>query len=62
MSENLIKPLSKNPHIKNIEEYKTLYKESLENPEAFFTKLANENISWIKDFDNYHNEEFSNAK
>lgn len=62
MSEKIISPQSTNPHISNIDEYKTLYKESIENPKKFFTKLANENIAWIEDFDSYHNGKFTDAK
>jgi len=58
----VIKPKSQNPHIKDFEEYKALYKKSIENPDIFFEDLAQENISWIKDFDTSHNGEFSNAK
>ena len=58
----MIKPKSQNPHIKDFEEYKALYKKSIENPDIFFEDLAQENISWIKDFDTSHNGEFSNAK
>ena len=58
----MIKPKSENPHIKDFEEYKALYKKSIENPDIFFEDLAQENISWIKDFDSSHNGEFSNAK
>ena len=39
-----------NPHIKDFDEYLSLYKESIENPEKFFGDLAKENISWIEDF------------
>jgi len=39
-----------------------LYKESIENPDIFFKNLAQENITWIKDFDTTHNGEFSNTK
>ncbi len=39
-----------------------LYKESIENPDIFFKNLAQENITWIKDFDTTHNGEFSNSK
>ena len=58
----MIKPLSENPHLKDFQEYKALYKESIENPDIFFKNLAQENITWIKDFDTTHNGEFSNTK
>ena len=63
MSENNIyNPISTNPYIKNIDEYHDLYKESINNSEAFFQKLAKENISWISDFNKVHNGGFSNAE
>ena len=63
MSENNIyKPISTNPHIKDIDEYHELYKESIDNSEAFFQKLAKENISWISDFNEVQNDEFVNTK
>ena len=58
----MIKPQSENPHIKDLEEYKDLYRKSIENPDIFFKDLAKENISWIKDFDITHNNEFSDTK
>ena len=63
MSENNIyKPISTNPHIKDIDEYHELYKESIDNSEAFFQKLAKENISWISDFNEVQNDRFANTK
>ena len=63
MSENNIyKPISANPHIKDIDEYHELYKESIDNSEAFFQKLAKENISWINDFNEVQNDGFANTK
>ena len=62
MSSDKYNPLSENPHIKNIEEYERLYKESIESPEKFFQTLALENISWIENFDKVHNKKFANTK
>tara|TARA_Y200000002_G_scaffold77122_2_gene60682 strand:- start:3211 stop:5133 length:1923 start_codon:yes stop_codon:yes gene_type:complete len=62
VSSDKYNPLSENPHIKNIEEYERLYKESIENPEKFFQTLALENISWIENFDKVHNKKFANTK
>ena len=62
MSSDKYNPLSENPHIKNIEEYERLYKESIENPEKFFRTLAIDNISWIQNFDKVHNKKFANTK
>jgi len=62
VSQNLYPPKTTNPYIEDIEQYHRLYKESLENPKEFFNKLANENIYWLKDFDEVHNESFANTK
>ena len=56
MSQDLYPPKSINPYIKDINEYYELYKESVENPKKFFEQMANENISWLKDFNEIHNE------
>ena len=62
MTESLIRAKSLNPHLKNFEEYKKLYGQSIDNPKEFFKKMAVENLSWIKDFTEIHNDEFANAK
>ena len=62
MSREIYSPKSSNPHLENIDEYKKLYKESIEHPKKFFSNLANENISWFKDFDEVHNDDFPNTK
>ncbi len=40
--------LSKNAYIKSMEEYEKLYRESIDNPEGFWARLAEENLSWFK--------------
>ena len=62
MSQEIYSPKSTNLHIKDIEEYQKLHKESIENPKEFFQNLANENISWFKDFKEVHNDDFPNTK
>ena len=62
MSKNLIEAKSSNPHLKNLNEYKELYKQSIENPKEFFKMMAVENLSWIRDFTDVHNDEFANTK
>ncbi|QLG73137.1 hypothetical protein HG535_0E02210 [Zygotorulaspora mrakii] len=39
------------PHLNGIEEYQTLYKESIENPGKFFGERAREFLNWFVDFD-----------
>ena len=62
MSEKIINPISKNPHIKDINEYLDLYDKSIKDPESFFNNLAMDNLSWIKEFDSPHNNKFADAK
>ena len=62
MSEKIINPISKNPHIKDINEYFDLYEKSIKDPESFFNNLAIDNLSWIKEFDSPHNNKFADAR
>ncbi|KAG0241527.1 acetyl-CoA synthetase [Actinomortierella wolfii] len=38
------------PYISSLEQYQKMHRESIENPEAFFGKLATELLSWSKPF------------
>ncbi|VVT55507.1 uncharacterized protein SAPINGB_P004631 [Magnusiomyces paraingens] len=38
------------PHLDNVAHYEELYKESIEQPDAFFGKIARDLLSWDKDF------------
>ena len=38
-------------YIKSREEYEKLYKESIENPDAFWAKEAEKRLTWFKPFD-----------
>ncbi|KAK6359426.1 acetyl-CoA synthetase [Orbilia brochopaga] len=38
------------PHLSGIDEYKALYKQSIEDPEAFWGKLGNELLTWDTPF------------
>ena len=62
MSNELYSPKSINPYIKDIDEFKKLYNESIENPKEFYEVLAKENISWLKDFEEVHNNDFSSTR
>ena len=62
MPKELIQAQSVNPHIRDFDEYKKLYDESIKNPQGFFKKIAKENLSWIKDFNEVHNNEFAETK
>ena len=64
MAKDIYKPQSNssNPYIKDMDEYKDLYNQSITNPSKFFGDLARNDLEWIEDFDQVHNDEFSNAK
>ena len=64
MAKDIYNPQSNssNPYIKDMDEYKDLYNQSITNPSKFFGDLASNDLEWIEDFDQVHNDEFSNAK
>ncbi len=39
------------PYIKNLDEYKKLYQQSIEDPATFFGDLAKEHLDWFRPFD-----------
>ena len=39
------------PNLPDFETYQKLYKQSIENPNEFFTQQAKENLDWFKPFD-----------
>ncbi len=52
--------LSKQAYIKSLDEYREIYKESIEDPEKFWGELA-EQIDWYKKWDKVLVEDFANA-
>jgi acetyl-CoA synthetase len=63
MVDNIFYPKGRNnSFIKDLDEYKKLYQQSINHPEEFFGNLARENIEWIDDFDSVHNGKFSETK
>ncbi|KAF4547088.1 Acetyl-coenzyme A synthetase [Elsinoe fawcettii] len=42
------------PHIASVEEYQKLYKESIEQPDKFWGRMARETLSWERDFQTVH--------
>ncbi len=50
-----------NPHIKDFDQYKAMYEESINNPKSFFGNMAKDNLNWIEPFAEVHNDNFSNA-
>ncbi|KAI9804566.1 MAG: acetyl-CoA synthetase [Piccolia ochrophora] len=49
------------PHISSVEEYQKLYKESIEQPDQFWGKLARDLLSWDTDFKTVHTGSFENG-
>ncbi|KAI9804783.1 MAG: hypothetical protein M1825_001151 [Sarcosagium campestre] len=49
------------PHINGLEEYQKLYKESIENPDAFWGKMARDLLTWERDFQTVHSGTFANG-
>ncbi|MDQ2713193.1 MAG: acetate--CoA ligase [Acidobacteriota bacterium] len=42
--------ISARAHVRNIDDYKELYRRALENPEKFWSELAREELSWFQPF------------
>jgi len=53
--------ISKTAYIKNMEEYKRIYNDSISDPEKFWAELA-EQLYWYKKWDKVVNDDFVNAK
>src|SRR3989338_4147838 len=53
---------SKKAHIKSIEEYEELYKRSVEDPEGFWSEIAERELIWFKKWDRVLNYNFKNPK
>jgi acetyl-CoA synthetase len=51
-----------NPYIADLDQYASMYQESIEDPKTFFGKAARENLSWIEPFTSVHNDNFSGAR
>jgi len=52
-----IKPpaeFSKKAHIKSIEQYDEMYRRSIEDPEGFWSEMAEEHVDWFKKWDNIY--------
>ena len=54
-----VKAISEKAYIKNINEYEQLYKQSIEKPEEFWAKQAEQNIEWFKKWDKVMEYDFS---
>lgn len=53
--------ISSRAYIKSMEEYKQLYQESIENPEEFWAKMAEEHVTWYKKWDKVREYDFNKA-
>ncbi|KIW06323.1 acetyl-coenzyme A synthetase [Verruconis gallopava] len=49
------------PHLRDLDHYKELYKESIEKPDQFWGRLARELLTWERDFQTVHNGSFENG-
>ncbi|KAH6722015.1 acetyl-coenzyme A synthetase-like protein 1 [Leptodontidium sp. 2 PMI_412] len=49
------------PHLSGLEEYQTMYKESITEPDKFWGKLARELLTWQRDFQTVHSGTFANG-
>lgn len=63
MSDPIFNPVEgNNPFIKNLDEYKNLYEQSVNDPSKFFEHIAKQDLYWMEDFKNVHNGEFANTR
>ena len=63
MSDPIFNPVEgNNPFIKNLDEYKNLYEQSVDDPSKFFGHIAKQDLYWMEDFKNVHNGEFANTR
>ena len=63
MSDPIFNPVEgNNPFIKNLDEYKNLYEQSVNDPSKFFGHIAKQDLYWMEDFKNVHNSEFANTR
>jgi len=49
------------PHLSGMEEYQTLYKESITEPKKFWGRTARELLSWFRDFETVHSGSLANG-
>ncbi|MDY6916711.1 MAG: acetate--CoA ligase [Chloroflexota bacterium] len=56
------KELSKTAYIRNMEEYRELYKRSVDDPEKFWAELAEKDLDWYKSWDKVLVEDFKEGK
>ncbi|KAF1991452.1 acetate--CoA ligase [Aulographum hederae CBS 113979] len=54
-------PTGEKPHIDGLDGYKQMYKESIEQPDKFWGKLARELLTWERDFETTRSGSFENG-
>ncbi|GLE11502.1 hypothetical protein PINS_up023958 [Pythium insidiosum] len=47
----IIPSVAQNAHIRGLEQYEAMYKQSIEDPAAFWGRLAREHLLWFREFD-----------
>ena len=61
LSLQYLTPSSKHPakpHLSGMEEYRSMYKESIEEPKKFWGKMARDLLTWDRDFQTVHSGSF----
>jgi len=56
------KELAEKAHIKSMAQYEVMYKESIESPDTFWAKMADENIEFFKKWDKVVDADLTEAK
>ncbi|KAF2839572.1 acetate--CoA ligase [Patellaria atrata CBS 101060] len=51
----------KKTHLNDLDHYKQMYKESIENPDEFWGRMAREMLTWERDFQTVHAGSFENG-
>ncbi|PBP15582.1 putative acetyl-coenzyme A synthetase 1 [Diplocarpon rosae] len=49
------------PHLSGLEEYQTLYKQSITEPDKFWGQMARDLLTWQRDFQTVHSGSFTNG-
>ncbi|HIH76688.1 MAG TPA: acetyl-coenzyme A synthetase, partial [Methanomassiliicoccales archaeon] len=55
------KEFSEQAHVKSLEQYQKMYEESVADPEAFWAKMASEELHWFARWNNVHSWDKDNA-
>ena len=58
----VIERVSKGAHVSSMEQYKAMYKRSVEDPEGFFSEFADKHLTWIRKYDSVQGGDFTNGR